>query len=154
MRLFFILLIILHFGTYFLPFGEGMLGYELEWDIWNAMLNGGIPDHYRATVVSFRWLTNLLILTLCWLRMTEIRHWILWYTDAWLLDRLLCGVLCFFVAYPFFFESFMWEWGGLLWAISAILIAIYSLLLKNPILREPDHELEQHFVDLKELPEL
>lgn len=154
MRLFFTLLLLIHITTYFLPFGEGRLGYQLELEIWEAMLQNEVPDHYHATIISFRWLVSLLIITLCWLRMTEVRHWVLWYTDAWLLDRLLCGLLCFFVAYPFFFEPFMWEWGGLIWAISAILIAIYSLLLKNPILPAPEHELNQHFVDLKELPEL
>lgn len=155
MKKVFTLLIFLYFLTYLLPYGNGLMGYELEWTLWTNMLNEQISNQAAATIWSFRWLVNVLILGLWWLRIPEIRYWVVLYTDVDLLDRLLFFLLMFLVGYPFFFEPFEWAWGGLLWAISAILIGMLYLWLENPSREEVAQtytSLEDHLIDLKELP--
>jgi hypothetical protein len=150
MQRLFIISICLYWITYLLPFAEGVFGYELELKMWNDMLSGDVPNMKLATLWSFRWLTNVVIFGLWWLRVPEVQRWMMLYTDKTLLDKLMLAFLVLLVLYPFVFESFLWEWGGLLWAISAIITVFTYQVLDNMKPEDLHFSLEEHFVELKE----
>ncbi len=152
MKHLFKLSVYLYFATYLLPFVDGYMGYEIEFEMWNEMRNATVPDMDIATLWSFRWLTNLVILGLWWLSVPAVHTWMRQHIDKALLDKLLLVVLFLFVCYPFFFEYLIWQWGGLLWVVAAVIVGLSYQLLETPEIKEKDghYKLEDHLVELRE----
>ncbi len=142
--------VFIYFATYFLPFAETCSGLELELAIWNDMLNNKIPDADMATIFSIRWLTNIIILVFWTLNIPELNNWISVNTDKEWLDSLLLIILFFFVTYPFIFESIAWQYGGLLWALSALATGLSFQLLKAPVTDKRQVDPGDHLIELKE----
>ena len=142
--------ICIYFATYLLPFADYFSGIELEFVIWHDMLNNKVPNEDIATIWSLRWLSNVLILGLCCIKIPEVNNWIALNTDKYLLDKLLLIFLFIFITYPFFFEHYNWQWGGLLWAASAILTGLTYQKLDIPVIKDNLHSLEEHLIELKE----
>ena len=113
------------------------------------MLNNRIPNENIATICSLRWLSNILILSLCFLKIPDLNTWIALNTDKILLDKLLLIFLFIFITYPFLYGNYNWQWGGLVWAISAIITGISYQRLNIPIIKENLYSLEEHLIELK-----
>ena len=114
------------------------------------MLNNRIPNEDIATIWSLRWLSNVLILGLCCLKTPEVNNWVALNTDKDLLDKLLLIFLFIFITYPFFYENYNWQWGGLTWAASAIITGLTYQRLDIPVIKDNFHSLEEHLIELKE----
>ncbi|BDS15506.1 hypothetical protein [Aureispira anguillae] len=142
--------LLLYCTSFFFPFANGWLGYELEFEMWNDMLNDNIPDMNIATIWSIRWLVNVLLLGIYWLRIPEIHTWISLHADKNFLNKLLMALILLLVAYPFVFEAIPWNWGGILWASTAILAGGAYLISEIPVQPEVFYSLEEHLVELKE----
>ncbi|MDC0231133.1 hypothetical protein OAK19_04140 [Aureispira] len=142
--------ICIYFASYLLPFADQLTGIELEFMMWHDMLNNRIPNEDIATIWSLRWLSNVLILSLCCLKIPEFNTWITLNTDKDLLDKLLFIFVCIFSTYPFFYGNYNWQWGGLTWATSAIISGLTYQGLNIPVIKDNFHSLEEHLIELKE----
>ena len=146
----FSIFICIYFATYLLPFAETCSGLELEVAIWNDMINNKVPDFEMATIFSLRWLTNIIIIFLWALNFPELNNWMSVNTDKLWLDKLLLIVLFLFVTYPFIFESIAWQYGGLLWAFSAIATGLSFQLINAPVPEIRQADPGDHLIELKE----
>jgi len=151
MKYLFNLSLLFYFLSYLLPFVGRLSGYELEFQMWETILADSIPETDLATIWSLRWMVTVFLFVLYWLRIPEIHTWVSLYTDKNLLNRSLLLLLTFLVMYPFVFEHLNWQWGGLVWASSAIFAGITYLMTEPPPAKtEIFHSLEHHLVELKE----
>lgn len=151
MKYLFNLFLLFYFLSYLLPFVDRLSGYELEFQMWDAILRDAIPETDLATIWSIRWMITVLLLVLYWLRIPEIHTWVSLYTDKKLLNVSLLLLLGFLVVYPFAFEYLNWEWGSLIWATLAIFAGITYLIVEPPLVKtEVFHSLEAHLVELHE----
>lgn len=136
--------------SYLFPFQNGWLGYQIELDMWQTMLDDEIPDANIAVIWSCRCLVNVLLLGIYWLRIPEVASWMEHHTDKAFLNKLLLVLLLLLVVYPFIFEDVLWNWGALFWAVAAILVGIVHCITEEKALVDHFYSLEHHLVELED----
>lgn len=144
--------ILLYLISYGLPFADGWWGLRIEGAMWYQALHHPDAGYDDISILwSFRWMINLMVLALWWLKTPEIRAWVILLTNKWLFDKLLLLIIFIFTSYPFLLENFRWQIGGILWAAASIVIAVSYQFLEKPTTPPPiETELEQHLVDFEE----
>lgn len=151
MKYLFKLFLSVYFLSYLFPFAQGLLGYEIEFEMWDVILNDEIPNTRVATVWSLRLLVTIVLLGMYWLKNPEINTWVSIHLDKVFLDKLLIVILFILVSYPFIFENINWNWGGISWAGAAILTGIAYLTTEDLLTpKEVFYSLEEHLVELEE----
>jgi len=144
--------LVLYLVSYGLPFADSWWGLEIETAMWQQAIHQQDAAYDDMSILwSFRWLTNLMVLALWWLKTPEIRTWVILLTNKWLFDKLLLLIIFIFMGYPFLLENFSWQSGGLLWGTATVIIAIsYQFLAEPPVPTSPPIKLEQHLIDFEE----
>ena len=140
----------LYFFSYLLPFADGQVGLQIEFEFWEHAIND-IPlrNNDLATLWGIGWMTNFVVLALWWLKSPEVSRWVVHLTNKSLLDISLFVLIAFFIFVAFILENFTWQFGGFLWAFSAIVLAISYHFLpdNNPPPDEAETFIERHLVD-------
>ena len=140
----------LYFLSYLLPFADGMMGLYIEFEFWeHAFNNQQLHDNTLSTLWGIRWLMTFMILALWWLKSPEVSRWATHLTNKSILDKALLVFVTFFIFVAFGLEHFEWQFGGIIWAVSALGLAIsYQFLDHIPAtLDATEIQIERHLVD-------
>lgn len=151
MKYLFYLFLVIYWWTYFLPFANGRLGYEIEWMVWRGIMDSQFVLSAFITVWSLRSLMNALIVAVCVIRLPAMRQWLRYHVDVSFLYQLLCALVIILLGYAFFMTPVRWSWGAMIWAISTLFMVFSYYWIPSQPQEETIHDgLEQHLVPLEE----
>jgi len=140
--------LVIYFVSYALPFANNISMWEIEIQMGQRLFDQVPPHRDIALLWSFHWLSNMMVLTLWWLKHPSVRRWVIHLTNKPLLDKALFFLIVFFVGYPIAFEYFSWQIGSYIWALSALGAGLSYQFLHTPPPQEPSKvNLEQHLID-------
>lgn len=137
--------------TYLFPFAYDLVGYQIEVVLWSAIFDNTPTLSGYIIVWSLRCLINALVLAVCWMRLPQVKSWLLLHIDVSFLYQLLCGFTIVLLIYAFAMTNVRWNWGSFIWAASTLFTVLsYYWIQDKPQPLLPDRSLEQHLVALEE----
>lgn len=152
MKYLFTIVFALYWTTYLFPFANGSSALRIEWVIWGQILGHQPLPPKMASVWSFHFLANVIILAIALFRLPAIALWLRRVLDQVFLDRLLLVFLWLIVGCPFFMERITWNWGALCWSMTAVVLSLVHIAIPPTLPKLPSKGLflEQHLVPLEE----
>ena len=136
---------------YAFPLLQHWRGYELELLVWDALWSRRLAPETATTVWALRWLVQILLRGLAWLRLPAVYTWVYTRVDGDFLHQLLVGVVGFVLCYLFVAaELGRWQWGLLYWALCTVLAVVVHIKVPVPLVGAPSRGPEAHFVPLEE----